>query len=382
MVQTFTPVHGSQQNALTSRRSIQVSASNPGPSAPTLAAPLATTETQSLVRFAWSPVGGSVDDYILELTQPDASVRVFWYMPGDACSGGSCSALLRLSQEGGYNWRMRTHTSGIDDSPWSSGSFTLSLPGQSAPPLLETLDDGAAHWQATGAWSLSDAGRMGDSGLGWQVTADSDGTSLLTWQQLIDLSGVSSPRLVFYSRLRLSASKALVQVRDSNSPWRTVALVMSSADWVETQVDLRAYRGSIIQLRFAWLGVESSDQWSIDMVGVDNAWQEVTVVPSATVLPQATETLSPKGSVTLPPGMNKPVIPVGPDIIEPLSPKASVTLPPGMNKPVIPVDPEIIEPPPGEVILTVTPPTPTLIPTETPLPTAVEPSPEAEAHSS
>ena len=259
--------------------------------------------------------------------------------------------------------------------PTATADALLPLP----PPLLDNLDAGGDQWQAEGAWTLSAAGRMGDSGLGWTVDAASEGPSLLTWLQPIDLSQAATPRLVFSSRLALSASQALVQLRGSRGDWQPLALVAASADWAETVVDLRAYAGQVIQIRFAWLATTSADAWSIDLVGVDNAWQDPTPVATATEMPDLSATPEPEvtEAVTPPPDLSATPEPEATEAVTPPAqatetPTADVTATP------LPESTEAAAPPADEVTVTEESPTATLTPsatvTETPTITA-SPSP-------
>ncbi len=61
--------------------------------------------------------------------------------------------------------------------------------------------------------------------------------------------------------------------RHGGGEWLTIAMVQPSSDWAETLVNLSAYSGQVINLRFAWIATTSADTWSVDMVGVDNAWR-------------------------------------------------------------------------------------------------------------
>ncbi len=229
--------------------------------------------------------------------------------------------------------------------------------------------------------------------MGWTVDAQADGSSTLTWMQPIDLTAAPTPRLVFYSKLALSASQAVVQAQVSSGEWQTVAIVNASDDWAETLVNLRAYSGQIVTLRFAWIATASADRWSIDMVGVDNAWTEPTpsIEPSATPLP--TTTLSPETTEEVNPEVTQEVTPVvtDPEVTEEVQVEPSAT--PLPTETLSPETTEAVLPPTVAPTATATnlptstptleasatlPPTstPTLEPTATPLPSET-PSPTA-----
>jgi len=210
-----------------------------------------------------------------------------------------------------------------------------------APPVLDTLDSGASAWQAEGGWRLDEAGRLGDSGLGWQVDATSAGTSTLTWTQAVDLSAAQAGRLVFYSRLARADAQALVQVQAQGSAdWQTIALVAASEDWAETRVDLRPYAGQVIQLRFAWLpGEDATAVWSLDLIGVDNAWADPvpSAVPGVTPLPETTEALPPEATAEVTEEvLTEPSATLLPETTEDLSPESTEAVAPPAAATLIP----------------------------------------------
>ncbi len=261
------------------------------------------------------------------------------------------------------------------------------------PPLLDTLDTGAVNWQVDGLWTLSEAGRMGDSGMGWIVDASADGISTLIWMQPIDLSAAQTPRLVFYSKLASTVSQAVVQAQTAGGEWQTVAIVNASDDWAETLVNLSAYSGQVINLRFAWIATASADRWAIDLVGVDNAWTEPTPViePSATPLP--TETLAPETTEAVNPEVTQDVTPVvtateeasNPEMtqevqVEPsATPLPTETLAPEMTEAVLPPTATATEtatdaPAANDSQAEAATKTPTAAPTDLPAPTETEPT--------
>ncbi len=197
------------------------------------------------------------------------------------------------------------------------------------------------------------------------MDAAAEGTSTLTWRQPIDLSAAQTPRLVFYSKLAQSSAQAVVQAQVDGGAWQTAAIIAPSDDWAETLVNLSAYAGQVVTLRFAWIAGPSDDRWSIDLVGVDNAWQAVP--PSATPLP--TETLAPEATQAVNPEVTEEVT-TNPEVTEEVSPAVTETASPEPTATPTVLEPEVTV----EVAAPAEPDTPlptetaTLMPTETPTP--------------
>ena len=122
-------------------------------SAPTLVAPLGTTQSQALVHFTWNAVSGA-DYYILEVTQPNSQVLEYWVAPGSYCSGSICSQDRNLSLSGDYSWRARIFVNGIGNGPWSSSAgFTLNLPALSAPTLVAPAGTSQTQARVSFTWN-------------------------------------------------------------------------------------------------------------------------------------------------------------------------------------------------------------------------------------
>ncbi len=141
-------------------------------------------------------------DNIVVQARPDLAGSV----TGTTCENVSSPAPVSAQIEPSVTPTLEPETTEVVLPPTETPLPTATTePLQAAvPPLLDTLDTGAVNWQVDGLWTLSEAGRMGDSGMGWMVDASADGTSTLTWMQPIDLSAAQTPRLVFYSKLASS----------------------------------------------------------------------------------------------------------------------------------------------------------------------------------
>jgi len=91
---------------------------------------------------------------------------------------------------------------------------------------------------------------------------------VLGWPAPIDLTGATSATLTFESWLTSRASSAEVQVSLDGVTWETVATLSPSDGWTTVNVDLDAFVGRQIYVRFIFdavapaLGV-APDVWRI-----------------------------------------------------------------------------------------------------------------------
>jgi hypothetical protein len=235
----------------------------------------------------------------------DLSACTFWMSPGQALSA----------------YTMRSHTT----KPWANATLSVyaattgpeqwtrldnvslqRTPGAAAtgtecvePGVGPSPDAFAATWIAassasvtarfsgrTGAASAGFASEsvralgfttLGDlwdiSHTGWRSEAWATRTALLWWDQALDLTSVASASLTFESWLSGTSSVGAVQVSSNGVTWRDVAVLPPTNGWTVVGVDLSAFVGQFIYIRFAFdttqpaLGVEP-DAWKIDRVSV------------------------------------------------------------------------------------------------------------------
>lgn len=216
-------------------------------------------------------------------------------------------------------------------------------------PVIQTMDDGAPQWSATGSWQLTPGAAFGGTGLGWQAV-ESTGTNILSWTVPLDLSSAQFPRLRFQSLLIGTAGMGTVEVSSDGVNWQMITPVQPSDVWTTTEVPLTAYAGTIVTLRFVWAAQSASGsgsaQWQIDQVEVENVPpQPPTETPT---LPAATATETPTPTLTV-----TPTTPATPTI----EPSPTPTSPP-TTAPTLPAEPSV---------------TPTSLPTDLP-PTVVPPT--------
>jgi len=150
----------------------------------------------------------------------------------------------------------------LDSSTSSGGSM-----GLVASALTITGQDGT-----DGAARGSDpaSARTGST----EVVALGTGPSVWELEGPIDLTGASGARISFASWLSTSASTATVQVStDGGATWVPVTEVAASETWMPIEVDLGAYLGQVIDVRFVLDGsapvdLAESDVWRLDDVQV------------------------------------------------------------------------------------------------------------------
>jgi hypothetical protein len=148
-------------------------------------------------------------------------------------------------------------------------------------PIIDHLDDGAPLWTAYGSWTLSEATRFGDSGMGWGNSTTLYFHTLLAWNKIINLTTAVTPRLRFASRLHGTSESvsAKVMIFDDEGGDTTIDIVPSSEDWTEVVIDLTAHRGHHIRLNWDFEMGDWEDSWVIDDVIVEDTFSPLTTPP-------------------------------------------------------------------------------------------------------
>jgi hypothetical protein len=133
-------------------------------------------------------------------------------------------------------------------------------------PLVDGGDN-AANWQMKGTWKIGP--KAGMDGNGWVAHVGQPASGLKSLF-LVDLTTAQQPMLHFWQRMRL-AEKDSVRVDislDGGQTWQTLDQQPGQKlEWGERVLDLSAYRGQMIRLRFR---LESGGRPSKD--GNKNAW--------------------------------------------------------------------------------------------------------------
>jgi hypothetical protein len=99
------------------------------------------------------------------------------------------------------------------------------------------------------------------------VVASSDGT--LRLRRPLDLRGTATARLAFASSLATPAGEPEVQVSLDGEAWTTVARVPPGETWTDIEVDLSAYAGHTLHVRFVYVRGDGDIQaWRVGNVRV------------------------------------------------------------------------------------------------------------------
>ncbi|MDP6512234.1 MAG: immune inhibitor A, partial [SAR202 cluster bacterium] len=147
---------------------------------------------------------------------------------------------------------------------------------QVAFPFFDSMEGGTGNWEWGAPWgqvtSSSYSGNTSwtDSPLG--SYANNANTSLTTF---VSLAGSASPVLTFWQKLQLRQAQdyGYVEVStDGGKTWTKLLTISGTESWNQESVNLNAYRGAVIGLRFRLLAdaANVSDGWYIDDVRIAN----------------------------------------------------------------------------------------------------------------
>jgi hypothetical protein len=149
------------------------------------------------------------------------------------------------------------------------------LAGKSTPSRTEPRIGGAGEWAVGGRFAALEAGGDVTRGRAWGAVITESETHTLAWRTPIDLRDATSAMLRFESRLSSGLSTALVEVSRDGLTWTAVGVVPPSDDWTNVAVDLSAFAGDVIFVRFVYagvapgLGATSNEAWYLSGVSVD-----------------------------------------------------------------------------------------------------------------
>ncbi|MBK6899496.1 MAG: immune inhibitor A [bacterium] len=174
-----------------------------------------------------------------------------------------------------------------------TSEFTLNFPaGLPVSVYSNNFESGFAGWTTTGTWALVTTSShtathsLHDSPAGNYVNSSATYASLNT-----PIAMPAGAKLAFWHKYTLESGYdyAYVQVSTNNSTWTTVATYNGTlAAWTQAEVDLGAYAGQSVYLRFR-LETDSSvvyDGWYIDdLVVTGLGSQNQTPPPPALVSP-------------------------------------------------------------------------------------------------
>ena len=284
------------------------------PDVPELVAPTSTASvTNKKLKFEWTKIPDAQEYEIQIDLDPNFPVpyielkKSTKYSPPTTFSRGL------------YYWRVRAVDKAGNTSDWSTvGSYqivagvtAIDLPSADAVqvvglPYVEAFEaDGV--WVAVGGWSLDSA--VSRSGSSWFINAAQRGqTATLTMNVDLDLTGASTPLLTWWQKLDLDSADAVrVEVSvDGGSAWLPLlAQPGAVTDWQQRQLDLTAFAGFPVRLRF----VVTTAAVDTASVGV---WLDELVVMDVPVVPQPDATEEPPANDILPVAPIPDVVPAAP----------------------------------------------------------------------
>ncbi len=156
------------------------------------------------------------------------------------------------------------------DSATESTFTTAALP----LPFTEDFESGLTHWDATGAWSTTDAAAHGGSHALQDAPGNYPPSSDTSVTTQLDLQGVSWPVLTFWDRHDFEERRdwGRVEVSRDGSSWSTVYSVNGeSSTWQRQRIDLSLWSGEerlYLRFRAGSDGANERDGWYIDDIEV------------------------------------------------------------------------------------------------------------------
>ncbi|MFN8530784.1 MAG: S8 family serine peptidase [Anaerolineae bacterium] len=143
-----------------------------------------------------------------------------------------------------------------------------------AVPPDAAMDEDALLLKNGSGWSLSADDSQNGQGQGWHVDPDVSEAELL-FNLPLEIASDSLTALSFYSRTIGTDGQTTVEILGSSGTWEPITVVAPSADWQIVTVDLSAYQGQTVLVRFHWLTGEETlmdpsagRTWQIDQVMV------------------------------------------------------------------------------------------------------------------
>jgi WD40 repeat protein len=120
-------------------------------------------------------------------------------------------------------------------------------------PFFDGFENGTGNWTISGAWTRTNAGKHSGS---WsmRIVTPPFGNHNLILNETLNLAGTTAPQLTYWTRYTLAATQsAYVEVStDNGATWTWLLMTTNSTktQWTEKSVNLSAYAGQSIRLRF------------------------------------------------------------------------------------------------------------------------------------
>jgi hypothetical protein len=163
-------------------------------------------------------------------------------------------------------------------------------------PFVDNFDSGL-NWMPAGAWTFDTQAAY--RGAGWFADSTTrDQNSTLTYGAQIDLRSALNPELRFWQKMMLASEDmfSLEVSLDRGLTWQAVDLQSGSTlDWTQRTLDLTAYHGQVIALRFRMDTLNALPEGAVTMgVWIDElVIQEAQPMPTLTQLPTDVLTSTP-----------------------------------------------------------------------------------------
>jgi hypothetical protein len=145
-----------------------------------------------------------------------------------------------------------------------------------ALPAWSVVDDGLMNWEYTTAWSLQPR----DTGWVWQLLGTST-REVLHWRSWIDLRAAADPVALSLETQLSGEGSAAIEASVDDVNWQLLAVVPVIPEWTVMTVDLSAFRGSLLQLRFVWQpgDAAASVDWWLDDIQVAEVPPTLPIAP-------------------------------------------------------------------------------------------------------
>ena len=232
-----------------------------------------------LINLAWRDNGGAAE-YQVQLTTPVTTIDFPWqtqpYLP--------LSGLV----QGSYTWKVRGRNPAGEGSWGAAVGFGVGIPetrpATQSTPYVDNMETSGALWSDTGIWSLKPGGGVSGSYAWWYQDAEGDyatGAPNYGWLTSPPIA-IPSPGyyLRFYYRTQTETygttwDQRWVQVSINGGAFQNFYQLSEDAQYHETSawllspaLDLSAYSGSNIQVRFAFYSLDEALNgylgWGID----------------------------------------------------------------------------------------------------------------------
>jgi len=232
-----------------------------------------------VIGMSWQNGGGALE-YEVQVTTPTTTITLPW-------SALPYATLAELSQ-GAYSWKVRgRNMSG--NGAWSapvdfSIGTPVTLPTVQEAPYVDSMDSTGALWADTGLWTLEPNSGVGGSDAWWYQDIDGDyanGAPNAGWltSPPIHIPGDGYYLRFFYKYETETAGiwwdQRWVQLSVNGGAFHNFhqlsedPQLSETSSWLQSPaLDLAAYNGDTIQLRFAFLTMDAVlngfDGWGID----------------------------------------------------------------------------------------------------------------------